>query len=51
MGVPKCSDPEVKAEALKVQDELKEIEEAVLPHRVYQGRDRNRNRNDNRSIS
>ena len=47
----KDSDPEVKAEALKVQDELKEIEEAVLPHRVYQGRDRNRNRNDNRSIS
>jgi len=37
----KDSDPEVKAEALKVQDELKEIEEAVLPHRVHQGRDRN----------
>ena len=42
MGVPKCSDPEVKAEALKVQDELKEIEEAVLPHRVHQAPKPNR---------
>ena len=38
----KDSDPEVKAEALKVQDELKEIEEAVLPHRVHQAPKPNR---------